>query len=173
MLDARNKHHRTLAFDPSTNGFGFAVLESRDQLIDWGVARIWSKSTREFLARVEGFIDRYQPDLIVLEDVNDTRRGTQARNRIIAIARFSLARRIPVRMVSRTQVRHAFRDYGLTKFEIALAIARMFPELAARMPRYRKPWMSEDARMNIFDAVSFIITDREEPEGYDRARRVA
>lgn len=144
MHEVRYKHLRTLSIDPTTNGFGFAVLEGSDQLIDWGVAKVWSKSTRELLGRVEAFVDRYQPSLIVLEDVNDTRRGMKARNRILAIARFSLARRIPARMVSRRQVRETFRHHGLTKFQIAVAIAKMFPELAPRMPRYRKPWMSED-----------------------------
>jgi len=36
---------------------------------------------------------------------------------------------------------------------IAMAIAKRFPELAPRLPRFRKPWMSEDYRMSIFDAV--------------------
>jgi len=33
-----------------------------------------------------------------------------------------------------------------------------FPELAPRLPRFRKPWMSEDYRMSIFDAVAFGLT---------------
>jgi len=28
----------------------------------------------------------------------------------------------------------------------------------ARLPRFRKPWMSEDYRMSIFDAVGFGLT---------------
>lgn len=158
MHDLRNNHVRVLSIDPSTNGFGFAVLEGNDQLIDWGVAKVWSKANRELLARVENFVSRYRPNLIVLEDMNDTRRGTKARNQIVAIARYALARRIAVRFVSRQQVRETFRPFGLTKVDIALAIAKMFPELAPRLPRYRKPWMSEDQRMNIFDATSFALT---------------
>ena len=157
MIEPLKTHVRVLSVDPSTNGFGFAVLEGTDQLIDWGVAKVWSKRTRESLARVENLVDRYQPNLIVVESVNDTRRRLRARSRIVAIARYALSRRIAVRMVSRKQVRSAFQDFGLTKFEIALAIAKTFPELAPRMPRYRKPWMSEDERMNIFDAVSFSL----------------
>ena len=30
-------------------------------------------------------------------------------------------------------------------------IANRFPELDPRLPRFRKPWMSEDYRMSIFD----------------------
>ena len=44
------------------------------------------------------------------------------------------------------------------KQEIAIAIAEHFPELAPRLPRSRKPWMSEDYRMSIFDAVALALT---------------
>ena len=44
------------------------------------------------------------------------------------------------------------------KQEIAIAIAERFPELAPRLPRFRKPWMSEDYRMSIFDAVALALT---------------
>lgn len=158
MHEVPYKHLRILSIDPTASGFGFAVLEPSDQLIDWGVAKVWSRSAHALVARVENFMDRYEPSLLVLEDVNETRRGKNARNRIIGVARFALARRIPIRMVSRRQVRETFRTHGHTKFEIAFAITKMFPELAVRMPRYRKPWMSEDQRMNIFDALSFAVT---------------
>jgi hypothetical protein len=32
------------------------------------------------------------------------------------------------------------------------------PELAPRLSRFRKPWMSEDYRMSIFDAVALALT---------------
>jgi len=37
MSRAYTKDIRVLAIDPSTRGFGFAVLEGPDRLIDWGV----------------------------------------------------------------------------------------------------------------------------------------
>jgi hypothetical protein len=56
-------------------------------------------------------------------------------------------------------VKQAFSESGAsTKHEIAVAIAKRFPELAPRLPRFRKPWMSEDYRMSIFDAVAFGVT---------------
>ena len=44
------------------------------------------------------------------------------------------------------------------KREIAQSIAREFPELEPRLPPVRRIWMSEDARMNIFDAVALGMT---------------
>jgi hypothetical protein len=40
-------------------------------------------------------------------------------------------------------------------------IAKRFPEeLGSRLPPERKPWMSEDSRMNIFDAVALALVFR-------------
>ena len=45
-----------------------------------------------------------------------------------------------------------------TKHMLAEIIAKRFPEeLGSRLPPKRKPWMSEDFRMNIFDAVAEVI----------------
>jgi hypothetical protein len=56
-------------------------------------------------------------------------------------------------------VKQEFSESGASnKFEIAKTIAARFPELTPRLPRFRKPWMSEDYRMSIFDAVAFGLT---------------
>jgi hypothetical protein len=36
-------------------------------------------------------------------------------------------------------------------------IATRFPQLARSVPPERKPWMSEDSRMAIFDAAAFAL----------------
>ena len=46
---------------------------------------------------------------------------------------------------------------AFTKYQIATTIAERLPELAPRLPPFRKPWLSEDYRMSIFDAVSFPV----------------
>ena len=50
-------------------------------------------------------------------------------------------------------MRVSLKPVPQNKYEIAIAIAKRFPELAPRLPRLRKPWMSEDDRMSIFDAI--------------------
>jgi hypothetical protein len=48
-----------------------------------------------------------------------------------------------------------------TKQEMAELLARQFPDdLAARLPPKRKPWKSEDTRMDIFDAVALAFAFR-------------
>jgi hypothetical protein len=44
------------------------------------------------------------------------------------------------------------------KAKTARIVAAKFPELRSRLPPERKPWMSEDYRMAIFDAAAFALT---------------
>ncbi|MCX6925726.1 MAG: hypothetical protein NT154_21315, partial [Verrucomicrobia bacterium] len=48
-----------------------------------------------------------------------------------------------------------------TKHALAEIIAQRFPEeLGFRVPPKRRPWMSEDFRMDIFDAVALALMVR-------------
>jgi Holliday junction resolvasome RuvABC endonuclease subunit len=74
------------------------------------------------------------------------------------LSKLSVKRKIKVRSFSRRDVKRRFAESGASnKQEIAVAIANRFSELAPRLPRFRKPWMSEDYRMSIFDAVALAI----------------
>lgn len=147
----------TLALDTTSGGFAYAVLEGRETLLDWACSEVSKKSPAVWRARVEKLLVRYQPVLVVLPDVKDSRRGQWAKRFTLAAESLANERGIDVRRVSRREVRERFADSGTTKREIAVAITRVFPELAPRLPRERKPWMSEDKRMSIFDAVSFAF----------------
>jgi hypothetical protein len=75
------------------------------------------------------------------------------------ITKLASKKKIKIRSFSRIKVKQAFSESGAsTKHEIAITIAKRFPELAPRVPRFRKPWMSEDYRMSIFDAAGLAIT---------------
>jgi hypothetical protein len=58
-------------------------------------------------------------------------------------------------MYSRAQVIEQFEERGATtKQRIAETITKHIPALGLYVPKARKPWMSEDARMGIFDAAA-------------------
>ena len=157
-MEQSRRRSRTLAIDPTARGFGFAVLEGTDLLVDWGVVQLWSQNKKELVARVDAYIDRYRPSIFVTEQVGPGRSRRRAREITTLLAGHAVLRHMPVFTISRDAVRKLFVPTGTTKFEIALAITKTFPELASRLPRKRKPWMSEDERMNLFDAVSFALT---------------
>jgi hypothetical protein len=71
----------------------------------------------------------------------------------------AVTRKVSVKLFSRDQVMKTFIADGQgTKRALAEIIAKRFPEqLGFQWPPKRKLWMSEDSRMNIFDAVALAL----------------
>jgi RNase H-fold protein (predicted Holliday junction resolvase) len=66
MSRAYTKETRVLAIDPSTRGFGFAVLEGPNRLIDWGVKETKKNKNARTLKLIDELIDRYLPSVMSL-----------------------------------------------------------------------------------------------------------
>jgi Holliday junction resolvasome RuvABC endonuclease subunit len=155
------EHRRVLAIDPFSRGFGFILLEGPHQLVDWGVTHTRANKQGRCLARVADLMHHYEPDVIVVEDVaaKGCRRCERVQQLIGEIRRCATERRIAIRSFPRLKVKRVFTEANAhNKHEIAVAIAGRFPELASRLPPFRKPWMSEDDRMSIFDALGLALT---------------
>jgi len=155
-------HHitdrRLIAVDPVSRGFGFVVLEGPSRLIDWGVAHVKTEKHKRCLQRIVELTDHYQPDVLVTENpaATGSRRCARVEELIGEVRHLARQKRIASRQISRTQIRRAFPDVDrVTKREIAVAVTQRFPQLLPHLPQPRKPWMSEDQRMAIFDAASF------------------
>ena len=162
MTSFDSKHPRILAIAPSTRGFGFAVLEGLDTLADWGVKSVTTDKNARSIAKVEELISQYKPDLLVLEDFSTGRRAPRIRRlgkRLITLAR---NQNIKVALFTKEQIREAFYQISSgAKQARAEFIAEKFPdEIGFRLPPKRKPWMSEDYRMGIFDAVALALLPR-------------
>jgi len=126
-----------------------------------GVEETKVDKKRRSLKLIDDLIEQYQPSMIVVEDYagKGSRRCQRIQGLINDISKLVLKRKIRVRSFSRAKVKQAFSESGaLTKQEIAIAIASRLPELAPRLPRFRKPWMSEDYRMSIFDSAALALT---------------
>jgi hypothetical protein len=155
------KHHkfaRILAIDPSSKGFGYAVLESGGRLIDWGVKEVPSRKPKAFVARVDQLIAVYDPKWLAVEDCADTARGERAQRLIESLLRHAHFLDIKRSIISRDELRSVLGlSEDATKQEIAEAIAALRPGLRAVLPKRRRLWTSEDERMNIFDAIGLAI----------------
>jgi Holliday junction resolvasome RuvABC endonuclease subunit len=158
---------------PSTRGFGYAVFDGPEILVDWGVRSIrGARKNPRSLKKIQDLLALYPPDALVLEDYRGegSRRSRRIEKLTDAAAELAAKGRIPVATFSRGEVRTAFAEAGAaTKAEIAHAIADEFPELEPRLPPVRKLWMSEDVRMNIFDAVALGMTFFHTKESAKRA----
>jgi len=161
MNQINPKHFRILAIAPSTRGFGFAVLEGQEMLVDWGVKTVKGDKNAQSLKKVEEMIAHYQPGVLVLEDASakNSRRSPRIRKLSQQIIKMAVTRKVSVKLFSRDQVMKTFFADGQgTKHALAEIIAKRFPEeLGSRLPPKRKAWMSEDSRMNIFDAVALVL----------------
>ena len=149
---------RTLAIDPTTSGFGYVLLEGSERLVDWGLGRLERPDDSLFEKRMEKLLDRVAPQVLILEDMEDSRRGERAIT-CARLAQMCAAKRgIRVERVSRAEVSEHFASSGKTRWDIGLAISRFFPELSPSLPKKRRIWESEDRRMTIFTAASFALT---------------
>ena len=154
LLEAK----RVLAIDPTSKGFGFAVLEGPTVLIDWGVKHARSDRNAKSLEKAAELIERYRPEVLVVERsaAKGFRRCLRVRQLIEDLLALSRDCHIRARRISRRKVQRCFsKTCSATKRQIAVALVERFPELEPHLPPVRRPWMSEDGRMGIFDAVAF------------------
>jgi hypothetical protein len=168
---SRERRNLVLAIHLQSHGFAYVLFEDWPALVDWGVydARGADKNAR-CLERIDSLLTLHTPDLLVLQDMSKT--GTHRARRIRElneeVAELADQRGVLVRTYSRAQVAEHFEEHGaVTKQRIAETIANRIPALNLYVPPARKPWMSEHARMGIFQAAALawmffhsIIGDR-------------
>lgn len=148
---------RALAVDATSRGFCYVVLEGRARLVDWGCSRQRLTNRGGAKRRIDLLIKRYRPDLVVLEARDGSRLGVRARELINMVGKRAIERGIRVVTVPRSQVAVALGNGTMTKWDVAETITARFPELTRRLPPRRRPWMSEDERINIFDAAALAL----------------
>src|SRR6266481_2961734 len=103
MSRAYTKDICVLAIDPSTRGFGFAVLEGPNRLIDWGVKETKSNKNAKTIKLVDELIERYQPSVVVVEDYSGkgSRRCRRIQGLINDISKLASKRKLRVKSFSR------------------------------------------------------------------------
>jgi hypothetical protein len=143
-------------------GYGFAVFEGPLAPVDWGVVEVRAKDKRaQLLDRVREQLGRYVPNVLVVQNMLDPRTRRTHRIRRLNESIIELAEELCIVLASysREEVRRCFEYIGpVNKDRIAAAIAKHIPELERFVPPRRKPWMSEDARMGVFDAAALTLT---------------
>ena len=161
MSEQEIQHTRVLALDLGTRGLGYAVMEGPQQLIDWGVQEVRTNKATITLAKSRHLLDRYQPDVLVLEDYAfvDKRRPDRVRVMATKVKEETMTTGAIVRSFTRSKVKEAFvGTEAVTRHEIAKVLTRWFPELVGRLPPKRKPWMPEHPQMGLNDAVALAMT---------------
>lgn len=158
MTHSRSQSHRMLAIAPSSRGFGFAVMESEGVLIDWGVKSVSGSKNAQSVDQIGSLITQYEPTQVVFEDLLSpgVRRAPRIHALIGDIAELAVQKGVKIKRIKRQHVRRSLFQKGkATKQTIAEELGRRYPnELGFSVPGKRKPWMSQDYRMDMFDAVA-------------------
>ena len=158
---SNKEQQRVFAVDPMVRGFGFAILEGPDLLIDSGLREIRHEKNPTCLKRIREILENYELDGVIVEDYDGkgSKRCVRVQRLIRAIHHLAAKSNIATYSFSREEIRNAFFQFGaFNKHQIASVIADHLPQLAHQLPPLRKIWRREDDRMNIFDAASLALT---------------
>lgn len=139
------------------------MLEEPFRLIDWGLKCVTKDKNAGSIALLEKLVVHYSPQLIIVPELSPDGSQQSARTQrlIHEMTAMVLKKELVVQATSRTDIWKYFRGEATTKHELAILLAERFPEeLGAYLPHARRPWMSEDNRMNIFVAVALAIVGR-------------
>jgi hypothetical protein len=159
---SRSRENITFALDPVRRGFAFVVLHG-ERLLDWGTHGLKQRAPVTAEAAVE-FAISLGAELLVIEDAADVscRRRRHVKQFLRGIATVARHEGLAVSLVKRHEVRVTWQEHGLTRKEaVAPALAERYPELQPIVPPPRKTWMPEDARVNVFDALTLALAVRE------------
>ena len=164
-MNPNQKQFRILAIALSSRGLGYAVLEGEKSLIECGgkTAKNGNKNS-QCLAKVKKLVEFYQPGVLVLQDTlaKDSHRAPRIKTLNRQIVEVAGKRKLKVGLFSGKQLRNLLLgDAKGTKHEMAEMLAKHFPdELASQLPPKRRPWTSEDGRMDLFDAAALAVAFR-------------
>lgn len=153
-----SKKQRILALDVRARRLGFATFESQSHLLEFGLKRF--TGTSGAMIRLTRLVRTVRPHVLVFRKMQPSSPRNTRGTRTILRLLWLLARRssIDVSMIREKQVRQRFNEQGArTKYQIALFLVGMFPELEWRLPPARKPWKSEHRNMSIYDAVALGV----------------
>jgi hypothetical protein len=151
---------KTLGLAIRARWLGFAEIDDDGVLLDWGMIFYQRRNAHQLKsarARLEALITRMHPLCIarVRARLEVNEQLTSVRSLLRFLRGIASRESIEIKSVSRAELRATLLSGVLrNKNEIAFAVARIFPELAWRLPPERKLWTKEDSRMALFDAVA-------------------
>lgn len=152
------RHYRVLGLDLRPRRTGYVCIESRNVLVDFGVATHSSIAKAE--ARIHFILHKSRPTVLVLREIGpDSRRyelKTLALRKVVqSDARLTHTR---VGIILDSQLRDFFALHSArTEHEMATRIAERYPELVWRLPHPRKPWEPQPRYMPLFDAAALAL----------------
>jgi Holliday junction resolvasome RuvABC endonuclease subunit len=160
MID-RKRNMLTLAMYLNSRGFSFVLFEGTLSPYDWGMFECrGAMKDASCLRKMTELLGLYDIDALVIQHTgaDGTRRALRLSMLNTALEAAARGHSVPVFKYSRADVYLTFASAGFAnKQSLAEVIAKHIPAFERHVPPPRKPWMSEDARMGLFDAAALAL----------------
>jgi hypothetical protein len=159
---SKSNNTTVLSVYPTTRGYAFTLFDGPLSPHDWGIKDVpRSSSSDGILDDIEYLIERYQPDVLTIE--NPDQPGFKRPARIIAlyfaIRALAEMRGVNVVSINKDDIANTFSGFAArTKHQIAHVIAREITAFGHLVPKPRQAWMSESRRQGLFDAAALGLT---------------
>ncbi len=152
---------RVLGLASTTRGFAFALTEGPGRLVSWGVHRT-PPSRAVAMKALDGVLRRGRPLFVSfeLEASRKKRHRGQMFGDVVTSA--CAVHGIMILTVESKHVKELANVPRPTKWDVADAIAKRFPEVAHKLPTRRKAWQSEDDRVGLFMALASAVSTWDE-----------
>lgn len=171
----RNNPQAVLAINPGTRYLGMAVFQG-NQLKDWRVKILkgrWSKDKlKKALTIISTWIERYQPDLLVIKRLHPSRSSRGLTSLQTQIQRVCLRKRLNLTQYSIKYLETLFcPEERKNKSSLAEAMAADYPELyfELNIEKLRK----NSYHMRMFEAVALGAAGVNEIDNQFNGRRVS
>lgn len=117
---------------------------------DWRLSHLASQSSRLASGQLEGWLGRYDPDAVVLEDYRKAGRKSRKTQMIL-----KALQRTSIRSGAVTVALERKQPYP-NKFIEARELAERFPAFSAWVPKRPKLWQREPRNLVYFEALALL-----------------
>lgn len=151
----------TMAIFPNAIGFGYAVMKDAITVEDAQVVAIKQRpiDNQLVLNKVREKIAYFEPETIVVENTNQSKKSKRVSKLIQGIIDFAEERGVEVATYSRDDIRFVFSNFNAhSKHEIAKVIAENVDLMKHRLMKKRRCFEGEAYATGSFDAVSLGVT---------------
>lgn len=163
-MSQKTKSHKSgliMALFPNALGFGFAIMKNAltVEIAQTVAVKPRPISNTKVLKKIREKIAYYEPDTIIIEDHQKSRKSKRVSKVLKEIVKFCNERNIEFYVYSRKDIRFVFSNFNAhTKYEIAKVISKNVKSMKDRLIEKRKCYEGEAYLTGAFDAVSLGIT---------------
>lgn len=144
----------TMAIEVRRSCFGYAVFRGSDGLLDWGATTPYpcASAVQRAKKRLQFLLRILRPAAVVMRNPCKL---ASCGSMLSMLKREVTKASVSFSTLSRDAVNNSFRSYQVkNKYQIAEALAEIFPDLIFKLPPMRDTGDSERHAMVVFDAIA-------------------